>query len=109
MTELGAIRARVEYAARSCADVFVASRRDEALELIRQDRETARRCDRLVADIGHGDYDEATTIALILGTRYYKRIGGHVLNVLSSVVMPLDKVDYYDESGAFPGARVRES
>jgi len=34
---------------------------------------------------------------LVLATRYYKRIGGHVLNVLSSVVMPLHKVDYYDE------------
>ena len=33
----------------------------------------------------------------VLGTRYYKRIGGHVLNVLSSVVMPLHKVDYDDE------------
>ena len=29
--------------------------------------------------------------------RYYKRIGGHVLNVLSGVTMPLHKVDYYDE------------
>jgi hypothetical protein len=34
---------------------------------------------------------------LVLATRFYKRIGGHVLNVLSSVVMPLHKVDYYDE------------
>ena len=33
----------------------------------------------------------------MLATRYYKRIGGHVLNILSSVVMPLHKVDYYDE------------
>jgi hypothetical protein len=32
-----------------------------------------------------------------LGCRYYKRIGGHVLNILSSVVMPLHKIDYYDE------------
>jgi phosphate uptake regulator len=109
VTELRAIRARVEHAFRSCADVFVASRREEAVELIRQGRETARRCDRLVADIGHGDHDAATTTALILGTRYYKRIGGHVLNVLSSVVMPLDRVDYYDESDAFPGATARES
>ena len=38
-----------------------------------------------------------STTALALATRYYKRIGGHVLNILSSVVMPLHKVDYYDE------------
>ena len=43
------------------------------------------------------DYDAGKTTALVLGARYYKRIGGHLLNVLSSVVMPLHKVDYYDE------------
>ncbi len=59
----------------------------------------ARRCDRLVKAVGRSNYDAATTTAFILGARYYKRIGGHVLNVLSSVVMPLDKVDYYDENG----------
>jgi hypothetical protein len=32
-----------------------------------------------------------------MGARFYKRIGAHVLNVLSSVVMPLHKLDYYDE------------
>ena len=58
----------------------------------------------LVLPIRHGDHDAATTTALILGTRYYKRIGGHVLNVLSRVVVPLDEVDYYDEDGASPSA-----
>ena len=102
LSELRGIRERVEHAFRSCADGFVDSRREEAQELIRQGREIARRCDRLIVEIGHGDHDAATTTALILGTRYYKRIGGHVLNVLSSVVMPLDRVDYYDENGGAP-------
>ncbi len=102
LTSLVAIRERVEHAFRSCADVFSRSRKDEALELIQQGRDTARRCERLIAQIGRGDHDAATTTALILGTRYYKRIGGHVLNVLSSVVVPLDEVDYYDEDGTSP-------
>ena len=102
LTSLVAIRERVEHAFRSCADVFSHSRKDEAMELIQQGRETARQCDRLITEIGRGNHDAATTTALILGTRYYKRIGGHVLNVLSSVVVPLDEVDYYDEDGASP-------
>ncbi len=97
LSELVSIRRRVEIAFQSCAEVFVGARKDKAAELIRQGRETARRCDRLISEIGRSEYDAATTTAFILGTRYYKRIGGHVLNVLSSVVMPLDKVDYYDE------------
>jgi Na+/phosphate symporter len=105
LRSLVAIRERVERAFRSCADVFSHSRKDEALELIQQGRETARQCDRLITEIGSGNHDAATTTALILGTRYYKRIGGHVLNVLSSVVVPLDEVDYYDEDGASPSQR----
>ena len=97
LNELQAIRLGVEHAFRLSSGVFVKSKKDHALELIEQGREMARRCDRLIVDIGHGDYDAATTAVLILGTRYYKRIGGHVLNILSSVVMPLHKVDYYDE------------
>ena len=96
-SELMMIRRRVELAFQSFADVFVRSRKDEAVELIKQGRETARRCDQLISAVGRSDYDAATTTSFILGTRYYKRIGGHVLNVLSSVVMPLDRVDYYDE------------
>ena len=36
-------------------------------------------------------------MAVTLGTRFYKRIGAHLLNILSGVVMPLHKLDYYDE------------
>jgi len=99
LDELQAIRRGVEHTFQSASEVFAQSDQDQAIELIRHGREMARRCDRLVFAVGHSDYDAGTTTALILGTRYYKRIGGHVLNVLSSVVMPLDRVDYYDENG----------
>tara|TARA_B100000949_G_scaffold19591_1_gene15033 strand:+ start:242 stop:940 length:699 start_codon:yes stop_codon:yes gene_type:complete len=95
--ELMMIRRSVEKAYQSCTNVVVSSIKDEAEQLIREGRETARRCDRLIEDIGRSDYDAAATTAFILGTRYYKRINAHVLNVLSSVVMPVDKIDYYDE------------
>ena len=97
LTELMTIRERVESVFRACLEAFSADKREQVGELIQQSRETARRCDQLVMDIGHSDYDAATTTAFILATRYYKRIGAHVLNVLSSLVMPLDKVDFYDE------------
>ncbi len=97
LSELMAIRQSVAVAYQSCAKVVTSAQRKEATELIRRGRETARRCDQLITGIGSSDYDAATTTAFILGTRYYKRINAHVLNVLSSVVMPLDKVDYYDE------------
>ena len=100
LDDLQSIRRGVERAYQATAEIFEGSRKDEAMTLIRAGREIARRCDQLVVEIGQSDYDAATTTALILGVRYYKRIGGHVLNILSSVVMPLDKVDYYDEDAA---------
>ena len=96
LDELKLIRKKVEAAYQACANVVLSSRRGEATELIQQGRETARQCDGLVTTIGKSDYDAATTTAFILGTRYYKRINAHVLNVLSSVVMPLDKIDYFE-------------
>ena len=96
--ELLEIRQSVESAFRNTSEVFLDSDRNKAVQLIYEGRKVARRCDKLIRAIGRADYDAGTAVSLILGSRYYKRIGGHLLNVLSSVVMPLDKIDYYDES-----------
>jgi hypothetical protein len=61
----------------------------------------------LVNRIARSEYDAGTTAATILGARFYKRIAAHVLNVLSGVVMPLHKLDYYDES-VLPGGEDAE-
>ncbi|MFQ5789769.1 MAG: PhoU domain-containing protein [Acidobacteriota bacterium] len=95
--ELREIRRGVEEAFRSASEIFATSDRERALRFIQQGRGLAHRCDALIQRIARSSYDASTTTALVLGTRYYKRIGGHVLNVLTSVVMPLHKIDYYDE------------
>ena len=96
--ELQEIRRDVEGSFKALSVVFGSSDRERAIELIRQGRDAAYRCNALIARISRSDYDAVTTTALVLGTRYYKRIGGHVLNVLSSIVMPIHKIDYYDEA-----------
>jgi hypothetical protein len=55
------------------------------------------RCDDLISRVAVSAHDASTTTTLVLGARYYKRIEAHLLNILSGVVMPLHKVDYYDE------------
>jgi phosphate uptake regulator len=102
--ELREIRAIVEDSLEAADNVFTRSDTPSALDLMRQGRDVNRRCDTLVGRIARSDYDAATTTTLVLGTRYYKRIQSHLLNVLSGVVMPLHKVDYYDED-ALPGER----
>ena len=112
--ELHEIRSGVEAAFRATSEIFRSSDREQAMQMIRQGRDIAHRCDVLITGIGQAGYDGQTTTGLVLATRFYKRIGGHVLNVLSSVVMPLHKIDYYDEdevdeSGSVPDDSVLDS
>ena len=95
--ELQGIRRRVEERFRATPEVVGGSNRERASALIQDGRTVAKECEKLIARIAGSDYDARTAAATVLGTRYYKRIGGHLLNVLSSVVMPLHKVDYFDE------------
>lgn len=105
--ELREIRREIEQAFRATAEIFDTADHARALDLIRSGRDLAHRCDALVGSIAKTQYETNVAVVLGLGTRFYKRIGGHVLNVLSSVVMPLHKIDYYDEDEATaPGLRM---
>ena len=97
VSELRQIREGVESAFAGLAQVLDQSDQEGALNLIHEGTAMAHRCDMLVTKAAKSSYDASTTAAVVLATRYYKRIGGHVLNILSSVVMPLHKIDYYDE------------
>ncbi len=96
-SELREIKSGVEAVFGSTADVFERSDTEKAMELTRQGQDLARRSDMLIEKVAHSCHDSNTVTSLVLGARYYKRIGGHVLNILSGVTMPLHKVDYYDE------------
>lgn len=97
VNELKSIRQWVEETFQAAAEVFSSSDKERALRMIREGRNITHRCDALVERIAHARYDASTTTALVLAARFYKRIGAHLLNILSSVVMPLHKVDYFDE------------
>jgi phosphate transport system protein len=95
--ELREIRTAVEATFAAASEVFESSDSDRALDLIKEGRKVTGRCDDLIGQVARSSHDAATTTTLVLGSRYYKRLEAHLLNVLSGVVMPLHKVDYYDE------------
>ena len=95
--ELRGIRSAAESTFGAVSEVFTNSDSKRARSLIREGRKINRRCDELVANVARSSYDAATTTSMVLGARYYKRIESHLLNILSGVVMPLHKLDYYDE------------
>ena len=77
--------------------ILAASDRDRAEELLQISRHMGKRCDQLLVELAKTDFSAAETTAMVLLTRFHKRIIGHSFNILSSVVMPLHKVDFYDE------------
>jgi phosphate uptake regulator len=95
--ELQRIRAGVDEVMTQMTGVLARYDTDQAVKLIRRGRGLTDRADSLLHSLASESFDGATQTALVLGTQYYKRLCGHALNVLSSVVVPLHRLDYYDE------------
>lgn len=78
-------------------DVFDSHDEKRAGELIVEGRDIARRLDAMITETVDAGYPGRTIAVLVLGMRFYKRIVAHLVNVLTGVVQPLHKLDYYDE------------
>jgi len=55
------------------------------------------RCDEEVSALIRRDDPGPQAVARALAWRYVKRVVAHLMNVLSAVIMPLDRLDYFDE------------
>ena len=95
--ELRYIRKAVEEAFADVNEVFTASDSEKATELMREGRDISRRCDALIRAVAKAPYDAATTTSMVLGARYYKRLESHLVNILTGIVVPLHKLNYFDE------------
>ncbi len=79
------------------ADVIEQTDRVSADKLITEGRIISRQLDALIGKIAAAGYDGRTAAAIVMGARFYKRIVGHIINLLTGVVQPLHQLDYYDE------------
>lgn len=95
--ELSHIRTAVEETFADVNGVFTESDSEKAMELMREGRQVGRRCDALIRSVAASSYDAATTTSMVLGARYYKRLESHLVNILTGVVVPLHKLNYFDE------------
>ena len=70
-------------------------------ELAKSTREEAflheKECDRLVWELAT-DNGGRNAVAVAIIIRFLKRVAAHLGNICTSVVMPIDKLDYFDES-----------
>ncbi|MEY3020491.1 MAG: hypothetical protein RLZZ272_1475 [Actinomycetota bacterium] len=68
-----------------------------ARELLPQGDALLDRFDGRVSGLVRGEGLGPDAVATALANRYLKRIVAHLMNLLSAVVMPIDRLDYFDE------------
>lgn len=76
---------------------FHQGREELAHELVRQCREIAKRCDRIIRGLFRSDLPTSKAVGYTLLFRYLKRVDVHILNIATSVVAPVHEIDYITE------------
>ena len=67
---------------------------DLAGRVVETGRSVARRCDELIESLIRDDLPTSKTVAYTLLSRHYKRVGAHLVNIATSVINPLDQLDF---------------
>lgn len=96
--ELDGYRGAVAQLILDAADVFEATDADTAQQLIGKADEFLAEYEKHIKAAYNSDGTAADAVARALYYRYLKRITAHVMNLLTSLVQPLDRLDYYDEA-----------
>jgi len=91
------LRIEVSQMIADTAEIFAARDHERATELLVRGDELLDEFDTAVSTLVRGEDDRPYAVGRALGARYLKRIVAHLTNVLSAVVMPIDRLDYFDE------------
>jgi len=78
------------------------SDKDTAGRAVEGARNLAKKCDAMISDLMEDELPTRDAVLLTLLARYLKRVSLHLSNIASSVVMPLHRLDYFDEEGTSP-------
>ena len=91
---------------RTIADLFAKARQafdesDEELagQVIKRAKNEGRSYEKAIRDITMSDLPTRDAVCLVLVLRFYKRLVAHMSNIATTVVMPVDMIDFYDEPG----------
>lgn len=67
------------------------------LEVVENELKFGKRFNETVALLAKSDLPTKDAVCLTLACRHMKRISAHLGNIASAVVMPVHKIDYFDE------------
>lgn len=95
--EMVEYRDRISQMITESSRVFADEDVDRARSMISEGDQMQDFFDLRVSELVRSDAPAHDAVPRALLHRYYKRIVGHLMNLLSSVMMPLDRLDYFDE------------
>jgi phosphate uptake regulator len=78
-------------------DAFIEGNEDEARSAWKYERTIARGCDKIIEQLAKSNLPVNQAVCFTLVARHFKRIVAHLVNIATSVVLPLSDLDYFDE------------
>jgi phosphate transport system protein len=77
---------------------FAASDDEGAARVIADTRVIGRECEAAIVAIAESELKTRDAVCLALVLRFFKRIAAHQSNISTTVVMPVDLLDFHDEA-----------
>lgn len=95
--QLVRLKDRISSLMTSCREAFDNQDRKEGRLLIREAEAIEDECDRHITNIVRSQEPIDLGPTYVLAYRYFKRTASHVFNVATSIVQPIDKIDFSDD------------
>lgn len=78
-------------------EAFKNSDEELARDVLGIEREIVKKCDDILKKLASSNVSTNEGVCYTLTARYFKRIGAHLANIGSSVVLPISQLDFFDE------------
>jgi len=83
-------------------EAFMESDDHKAASTFDIEKRLAKRCDRIVEELAKSDLTVNEAVCYTLIARYFKRVIAHLVNIATSVILPVSDLDYFDEQRSVP-------
>jgi len=94
------IESKVEYLFERTLPILRESRKDEASKLIKETWPYLRRCDEIMTSLikeEDASLSSGDAVSTAIYARFLKRVAAHLINVLTSVVNPFDRIGFHED------------
>ncbi len=95
---LGASAATISELFIQTREAFLESDEELAGKVIKTAKAQGRQYEDMIRKVTTSDMGTQDAVCLVLALRFFKRLVAHMSNICSTVVMPVDMIDFYDES-----------